>query len=187
MRAASSNSGKVLFDLYESTSEARAHWQAWWALANLAKPRFVERMERFPDFFLIAERAHFNSIFINLAHAFDKRKDVASIDRYLRIAKAKYSSVEISAVRKRLAPHAPARDGVLEIRNNVIAHKTLGLTEKEVFASARITPRHIGALVEEVAGVVNSFAEREGWVQRVFTSDRVSSATLGVLEAMEKA
>src|SRR5206468_4326335 len=95
---------KVLFDLFESTSEARAHWQVWWALANKAKPKFVPRMNRFADFFLTSERAHFNCIFINLAHLFDKRRDVSNIDRYLRLAKTRYTSSEVASVWKRLAP-----------------------------------------------------------------------------------
>jgi hypothetical protein len=73
---------KVFFDILESTTDAHAHWQVWWAIANQARPGLVARMNRFPDFFLSTERAHYNSFFINLAHLFDKRRDVSSIEKY---------------------------------------------------------------------------------------------------------
>ena len=181
---ANSATSKVFFDILESAMEARAHWQAWWALANQARPELVSRMNRFPDFFLTTERAHFNCIFINLAHLFDKRRDVSTIERYLTQSQHLYSADELADVRERLKKHEQAKAGVLEIRNNVIAHKNAGLTERQVFEKAKIRPRMIGDLVNELAAVVNFFAERENWSNRIFVSDRVAEATLGVVRSI---
>jgi hypothetical protein len=179
-----SPSSKIFFDILESTTEASGHWQVWWAIANKARPTLVPGMNRFPDFFLATERAHFNSIFINLAHLFDKRRDVSSIERYLRLAKNLYSPEEMKGFSDRLAKHSIARDGVMEIRNNVIAHKNAGLSEKQVFAEVGPRPRMIGSLVDECVAVVNLFAERERWSNRIFTSQRLSDSTLGLLHAI---
>src|SRR5437764_14876646 len=103
---------KVFFDVLESTTDANAHWQTWWAIANQARPTLIPRMNRFADFFLSTERAHYNSIFINLAHLFDKRRDVSSIEKYLRLSKHLYSLQELKAIDSRLAKHLPARSGV---------------------------------------------------------------------------
>ena len=177
-------SSKIFFDILESTTEAAGHWQVWWAIANQARPSLVSRMNRFPDFFLATERAHFNSIFVNLAHLFDKRRDVSSIEKYLKSAKNAYSAGELKSISNRLAKHTAARVGVLEIRNHVIAHKNAGLSERQVFAKAGLRPRMIGNLVVECVAVVNFFAERENWSNRIFTSQRLSVATLGVLRAI---
>jgi hypothetical protein len=180
----SSASSKVFFDLFESAMEARAHWQAWWAIANQARPELVPRMNRFPDFFLITERAHFNCIFVNLAHVFDRRRDVSNLEKYLKLAGNLYSPNESADIRRKMEKNKGTIDGVIAIRNNVIAHKNAGMTEKQVFMGAELRPRMIGALVEEVALICNFFAEREGMSNRIFVSDRVSEATLGVIKSI---
>jgi len=177
-------STKVFFDLFESAMEARAHWQAWWAIANLARPELVPRMNKFPDFFLITERAHFNCIFINLANVFDKRRDVSNLEKYLKLAGNLYSPSEAEEIRKRLLTHKAAIEGVIAIRNNVIAHKNSGMSERKVFNSAELKPRMIGAVVEEVASIFNFFAEREGLTNRIFVSERITEATLGVIRSI---
>lgn len=179
-----SASSKVFFDLFESTMEARAHWQAWWAIANQARPELVLSMNQFPDFFLITERAHFNCIFINLAHVYDRRRDVSNLEKYLKLAGNLYSPSESGDVRLRMEKNKATIDGVIAIRNNVIAHKNAGMTENQVFKSAELKPRMIGALVEEVASIFNFFAKREGLSNRVFVSDRVTEATLGVIKSI---
>jgi len=182
--AGDSATSKVFFDILESAMEAKAHWQAWWALANQARPDLVPRMNRFPDFYLATERAHFNCIFINLAHLFDKRRDTSTIERYMKRSKHLYSAAEFADVEERLKKHETAKVAVLVIRNNVIAHKNAGLNERQVFAAAKVRPRMIGDLVNESAAIVNFFAERENWPNRIFVSDRVAEATLGVVRSI---
>jgi hypothetical protein len=177
-------SSKVFLDLFESAMEARAHWQAWWAIANQARPELVPRMNRFPDFFLVTERAHFNCIFVNLAHLFDKRRDVSSLERYLKLAENLYSPSERKEIHLRIDKHKATIESVIAIRNSVIAHKNAGMTEKQVFKSAELKPRMIGTLVDEIASILNFFAEREGMSNRVFVSDRVTEATLGVIKSI---
>jgi hypothetical protein len=179
-----STRSKVLFDLLESTIEARAHWQTWWALVSVAKPKYVARMNHFSDFFQISEHAHFNSVFINLAHLFDKRRDVSSVERYLGLAKDLYPAGERQELRSRLSVHAAALAGVLEIRNNLIAHKNAGQNEKEIFAKAGVTPDQIAALLNETVALINLFAKREGWDNRIPSSNRYSNATLGILDSL---
>jgi hypothetical protein len=179
-----SASSKVFFDLFESAMEARAHWQAWWAIANQARPKLVPRMNRFPDFFLITERAHFNCIFVNLAHVFDRRRDVSNLEKYLKLAGKLYSPSETEEIRKRLETHKAAIEGVIAIRNNVVAHKNAGMSECQVFKSAELKPRMIGAAVEEVASIFNFFSEREGLSNRIFVSERITEATLGVIKSI---
>lgn len=176
---------KVLLDLHESASEARAHWQAWWAIAHQSRPYYTRGLAEYPSFFAVAERGHFNSLIINLAHLFDRRRDVSSIERYLKLAKA--TARDANAVLSELRTHTKAREAVLEIRNSVIAHKNAGLTEEEVFSRARISPRDIRDLVDAATSVVNQLLERAGLAERVFTDKRVSLDTLKALESMERA
>lgn len=180
------NPDKVLADLVESAIEARAHYQVWWALANQARPRLVARMNLFPDFFAASQRAHFDSMILHLAHLFDKRRDVSSIQTYLRVARASFPVTDVSAVRSRFVPLAKVQAAVAEIRHNLVAHKNVGLTERQVFTQAGVTPNQVRDLILEAAAVVDDFRRRRGWTNGVFTSDRFSQATLGVLESMRK-
>jgi hypothetical protein len=176
---------KILFDVFESTIEARAHWQCWWAMGNQAKLTLRPQLNRYSDFFNITERAHFNSLFINLGNLFDKRRDASSLDHYFRLARDRFSTHEIAEFRARLAGHEQAREGALVIRNGVIAHKTAGQTERQVFIAAGIRPRNIRDLVIECSEIVNRLVERENWTNRVFVSDQFFDATLGVISSIK--
>jgi AbiU2 len=178
---------KVFFDILESASDANTNWQIWWTIANRARPHLVPHMNHAPEFFVATERAHFNGIFINLAHLFDKRKDVSSIEKYLKIGAALFRPQEAKAILQRLAKFDAVRDGVLEVRNQVIAHKNTGLTERQVFQRAKLKPRQIGELIEATTDIVNFFAERENCSNRVYPSEPLIQAALHVIRAAGKA
>jgi len=177
---------KVFFDILESASDANTNWQIWWTIANRSKPKLIPNMNRYPEFFVATERAHFNGIFINLAHLFDKRKDVSSIEKYLRSVPSLFRPEEVRVIRTRLAKFQAVREGVLEVRNHVIAHKNAGLTERQVFQRAGLRPRQIAELIEESTEIVNSFAERENCSIRVYPNEPLINATLGIIRSAGK-
>jgi hypothetical protein len=178
---------KVFFDILESASDANTNWQIWWTIANRARPQFVPHMNQAPEFFVATERAHFNGIFVNLAHLFDKRRDVSSIEKYLKMAAGLFRPQEAKTILQRLAKFDTVREGVLEVRNQVIAHKNTGLTERQVFQNAKLKPRQIGELIDETTDIVNYFAERENCSNRVYPSKPLIEATLHVIRAAGKA
>ncbi len=142
-------------------------------------------MNKYADFFLITERAHFNCTFINLGNLFDKRRDASSFENYFKLAKSRYHPNDLAEFRARLASHGPAREGALIIRNNVIAHKSSGQSEKQAFQVAGVRPRQIHELIGECTAIADSLAEREHWRNRVFVRDSISSATLGVIGSIK--
>jgi hypothetical protein len=90
------NSEKILDDLVECVTEAKAHYQIWWALVNEARPKFVAAMNRYPDFFTRTVRAHDDSMVLNLSYLFDTDRNVSSLYTYLRLIKSELSHTDYS-------------------------------------------------------------------------------------------
>ena len=74
---------KLLDDLAESATCARAHYQVWWALANRIYPDLEDRANDYADFFRASFDAHYTAMFINVGHLFDRRKDSSSVKTLL--------------------------------------------------------------------------------------------------------
>lgn len=176
---------KILSDLIDSAIEAKAHYQVWWALAHHARPRFVKGMNRFPDFIIATQRAHYDSMIIHLAHLFDKHPTASSIYRYLCLSQETIPNEDVKLLEKQLEPYTQVIKSVIIIRNNTVAHKNVGMTEHQVFKLAGITPDQVSNLINSVVSVIEALRRAKGWVNGIFDSDRYSRATLGVLAALE--
>lgn len=177
---------KVLSDLIESTIEAKAHYQVWWALVNQARPKYVATMNRYPDFFIATQRAHFDSMVLNLAHIFDKRIDVSSIFTYLALTELEFTAADLQALRGEISALVSVVDAIKTIRHKSVAHKDAALNEKQVFALADVTPNQIRDLILDAVSVIEGLRRRKGWANGVFESERFSEATLRVLSTLEE-
>lgn len=180
------NVNKVLVNLIESATDAKAHYQIWWALANQARPRLVRQMNRFPDFFIATQRAHFDSMIVHLAHLFDKQPAATSIEKYLSVARSILPVMDLSSLGKQLALMHPVIKAVLTIRNNVVAHKNADLTDRQVFKKAGVTPNQVRDLINSAVAVVEYLRRAKEWTSGVFESDRYAQATLRLIEALKK-
>ena len=67
--------------LIEEGIAARAHFQVWWALRNLALPRLLPAMNdlNYVDFFHASNSGHYKLFFIALSKIFDRDDRVAGI------------------------------------------------------------------------------------------------------------
>jgi hypothetical protein len=176
---------KVLADLIESSIEAKAHYQIWWALAHQARPRLDKQMERFPDFFIATQRAHFDSMIMHLAHLFDKDHATANIKKYISEAPT-IRSVDRLLLKKQLALMHPVVKAVLIIRHNVVAHRNAAHAEHQWFKKAGTTPNQVRALINSAVALVETLRRARGCKWGVFDNDRFARDTLGLLEALER-
>lgn len=177
---------KVLEDVRLSVNEAKSHYQIWWALVNLARPRFVGAMNRYPEFFGLSVVAHFDAMTTNVAHLFDKRKDSSSLYTYLSVGGSTLSKETIVELEARVAALAPVAKKVCTLRHKVVAHKDAAKYEEEVFEEAGVKPDEIRDLIEACGVLVEEICKANGWVNGVFSGNKYADATLGLLEAIEK-
>ena len=64
---------KVIRDLIDEGIAAKAHFQTWWALRNVALPTYYETMNHYEyvDFFHASNSGHYKLISISLSKIFD--------------------------------------------------------------------------------------------------------------------
>jgi len=73
--------------LIEEGIAARGHFQVWWALRNLALPRFYETMNNheYVDFFHAANSSNYKVFLLALSKIFDRDTRVAGLSRLRRL------------------------------------------------------------------------------------------------------
>ena len=79
----------ILVTLIEEGISARAHFQIWWALRNLAIPRFLQTMNNpdYVDFFHASNAGHYKLFILALAKIFDRDSRVAGLREFRRALK----------------------------------------------------------------------------------------------------
>ena len=177
----------IVHHLIEEGKVARAHFQTWWPLRNLAIPEFLPAMNKweYVDFFHVSNTGHYKMIFFALSKIFDRdtrASGFASLKAALRAenrtALADYVEAELSPLTERVAR-------IDTIRNQTMAHNQTGLIRKEIYEANGITPNEICELIDKTCAVINHVARELGISEIIFESKRFEDATLALLRALQ--
>lgn len=174
--------------LIEEGIAAKAHFQVWWALDNLARPKYLPTMNdlSYVDFFHASGSGHFKLFFIALSKIFDRDNRVAGISQLKSALRSEGRSQSALRIETALKPLAPRIKRVLKIRNQSIAHNEYALPRKKVYETNGITPNEIREIINVVCGAINETARELGINNTIFESDRLERATLALLGTLEK-
>jgi hypothetical protein len=181
------NLNAILHHLIEEGKVARAHFQTWWALRNLAIPEFLPVMNRceYVDFFHVSNAGHYKMIFFALSKIFDRdtrASGFASLKAALladsRTALVEYIETELSPLTARVAR-------IDTIRNQTVAHNQTGLVRKEIYGANGIAPNEICELIDKTCAVINHVARELGISDIIFESKCFEEATLALLKALQ--
>lgn len=76
----------ITLQLIEEGVAARVHFQVWWALRNLALPKYLLAMNdlTYVDFFHASNSGHYKLFFLALSKIFDRDSRVAGINGFKR-------------------------------------------------------------------------------------------------------
>jgi hypothetical protein len=164
----------------------RAFFDIWWIYDGAStRPRYLDTMNEYSEFFRFDEHAHFVSMVTYLAQLFENRTDTLNLGQLIRDtetliplavgpAQSKFSRA------KHLAPK------VAILRSNLFAHRSLKISYADTFKLAEITPNQFRELTEIALAVVNELAAVVGIADKMFHSVAGSHAQ-AMLEALGKA
>ena len=174
--------------LIEEGVAARAHFQAWWALRNLALPQYHRTMSEFPyvDFFLAANSGHYVLFFLYLSKMFDRDDRVAGLTELKRALVSEGLSAEASELEGKLAPYASHVQKIMAIRNRSVVHTEMAISREKVYEVNGITPNQIRELIDVTCDAINAVARAQGISNVIFESNRTQEATLRMLETLER-
>lgn len=182
------SAAEIVERLIEEGQNARAHFQVWWALRNLALPKYRATMSDFKhvDFFHAANSGHYVLFLLALSKIFDRDPRVAGIGELKRALRSEGKAAIAIRVAKELNPYEPQVRRVMKIRNRSVAHNDHAVTRRKVYAVCGITPNDLRKLIDAASQTINRVAHDLGIENAIFESDRAQNATLNMLETLHR-
>ena len=170
------------------------HYQIWFALRGEGKAweKHLDDMNdyRVVDFFRGTIIAHYKMMFIEIACSFDSGKTTYG----MRQLKSKMREAGLDNLADKfdveLDPFTPLVSHIKTVRSRVIAHKDVGINDKELYKKHGIKPNDIGRLLETTSLLLRELEEEiEGGQgsSSVGPTDRWERATFGTLDLLHAA
>ncbi len=174
--------------LIEEDINARAHFQIWWSLRNLALPKYHSTMSDFAhvDFFHAANSGHYVLFFLALAKIFDRDPRVAGISELKRALRSEGMTPSANRVARTLKPFEPRIKFIMNIRNRSVVHNEHSISRNKVYQVNGITPSQLRDLIDATCSSINGVAGDLGIVSTIFDSNRGERATLSMLETLRR-
>lgn len=174
--------------LIEEGTNARAHFQVWWALRNLALPEYHATMSSFKyvDFFHAANSGHYVLFFLALSKIFDRDPRVAGFFELKRALASEGFHSEALQLEAELKPFEDRVRKVMAIRNRSVVHNEHAIPRHRVYQLNGITPDQLRELIDTSCTAINRVARKLGISNVIFDSTRGQDATLRMLETLEK-
>lgn len=178
----------ITLRLIEEGINARAHFQIWWALRNLALPKYLPAMNNldYVDFFHAANSGHYVLFFLALSKIFDRDERVAGISELKRALRAEGKTKIALEIARQLKPVEPYVRRVMRIRNRSVVHNEHAIPRSKVYEINGITPNQLREVIDAICSAINGTARALGIVNTIFESDRAERATLKLLEALDR-
>lgn len=176
-------SDNLLERLAESATEARAHYQVWWAIKHDGRAKHLPALNRFVDFFEATRIAHFRCMILALWKLFDRNTKTASLYALLEDADVKVSSELERELREHLAPRKILK-GLNQVRHLFVAHRNALQSAEAIFSRADISPNELRDLIESSAELIRKIQRQSGESNTVFSSSRAHQSTVALLEAL---
>jgi len=179
----------ILRYLIEETNAARAHYQVWWALRNLALPDFYGTMNdhRYVQFFHASNSGHYKLIFVAIGKIYDRDTRSAGIRELKAALRAEGRNVVADKLQEDLSSVADQVSRLLKIRNRTALHNEHAISREQVYQlDGGITANEIWDVIESTTHAINSVADALGHRSRASVGRPYERATLSMLEMLHR-
>jgi len=180
---------EILHHLIEETNAARAHYQVWWALRNLALPDFYDTMNdhRYVQFFHASNSGHYKLIFMAIGKIYDGDTRSAGIRELKASLRAEGHDVVADKLQADLSSATDQVSRLLTIRNRTVLHNEHAIARDQVYQlDGGITPNEIWDVIESTTHAINSVADALGHRSRASVGNPYERATLSMLERLHR-
>lgn len=181
------SSHEIIHALVEEGNVAKAHCQVWWALRNLALPKFYPDMndESVRLFFHASNSGHYKLMFIALGKICDSDSRASGL-RSLKDALRREGQATLAGqLEADLAPISTLVEKVLLLRNRTIVHNEQDLSREQAYKlNGGVNANEVRQVINSLGEAINSAAEAIGYPNRVAVGDGFERATLKLLEML---
>ncbi|WP_416395649.1 hypothetical protein [Allohahella sp. A8] len=186
---------RQLLDAFEavrdSVNASRGHYQIWYALRARGKAidQYFDEMNdyRFRDFFLAANIGHFKLMFVEIACLFDSGGGSHSVRNLKCLIRANGYGGLAKNFEKQLKPFGSLVSNIKTVRSKVIAHKDIGVNEKDLYQKHGIKPDEIKVMLDTVASLMRELETvitGDASCHSVGSSDKWEISTYKLLETL---
>jgi hypothetical protein len=184
-----SEARSLALSLIDEAIAARAHFQVWWALRNVAVPKYLPTMDDYAhvDFFHASNAGHYKVFLLALSKIFDRHPQAGGMQALRNALRVEGHGSVAEEISLQLEPFAAQIRSVDGIRNKSLVHNEKGMPRSEVYALNEVTPDQLRELIDKTAEVMNQVAHRLGISNGVFEGDRLQRATISMLERLARA
>jgi hypothetical protein len=186
VRFSMTRAGAIALTLIDEAIAARAHYQVWWALRNLAIPKYLSIMNvsTYVDFFHASNAGHYKLFLLALGKAFDRDTRVAGFSELRKSLRAEGRADVAREISRRLKLCEPHVKAILGIRSKSLVHNEQDMPRHKLYKLHGITPNQLRTVVDTVSNVMNYVAQELDIPNGVFEGDRLEKATLALLDAL---
>jgi hypothetical protein len=171
-------------DLTSTCKQAISSYQVWWALVNRARENHTEEIELFLDFFGATTVATFNTFILSIANLTARSKSKVSINKLLDSAKVSQSSKD--NWNDLVSSNKTLIDRLKIVRNKVVAHIDLQLTEDAVFSKYGFKPNDAYRLILDIAKILREIGKEINESANITETQRYEYCTLHVVKALSQ-
>lgn len=180
---------EILQHLIDEASAARAHYQVWWALRNLALPDFYDTMNdpAYVQFFHASNSGHYKLIFVAIGKIYDSDSRSAGISELKAALRVEGLDVIADKLQSDLSAATSQVSRLLAIRNRTVLHNEHAISRQQVYQlDGGITANEIRDLIETTTHAINSVADALGHSFRASVDRPYEQATLAMLERLRR-
>lgn len=164
---------KKAWRLGQLVMRARSHYEIWWTYIGAdTRPKYVNTMNRYVDFFRFDEHANFVALVMYLSQLFEERRETLNLAGV--VAEAEVAGVErsfIDTAGSALVTAKPIWKKVVILRSNLFAHRSGKLSYEAAFELAEITPDDLRDLAQLGLEVINPLCKGLGMDEFEFVAE----------------
>ncbi|MCP3957381.1 MAG: hypothetical protein GY719_05975 [bacterium] len=160
-------------------TRARIYFDIWWLYEGAdTRPKYLEAMNKFPEFFRFDSHAHFVALVMYLSQLTESRHNTLNLCALVREAKDSglIPASEIASAEADLQAVRRIASGVATLRSNLFAHRSAKISYEEAFQKAAISPDQLRDLTETALDVVNTLRRSSSLEERIFHTDSAEHA-----------
>jgi AbiU2 len=148
-----------LDELFQDLLRARDTYEAWWNLKNRkVRPKYVDTMNVYSEYFVVAVHSHFVAMLMVLFRLFDTDKRALSIPTLLASIQSEpgFPAAVKARVAAALERAQPSIAKVKLLRDKVFAHRDRSYSYERAFREAGLTANEVRRLTERTLRMIDA-------------------------------
>jgi hypothetical protein len=153
-----------LSTLVQIALRSRYSFDIWWAMSSAeTRPKYVDTMNKYVDFFRFDSLAHKISFTLHLSQLYEVNKKTLNLGSAIKACEvAGVDQSAVQAARLAFAAADATKKKVGIVRSNVFAHRTAAMSFDQVFELAAVTPNQLRELTEVALRTLNPLLAARG-------------------------